>query len=277
MRSILKVFCSIVIFLIAGVYIVNYEASGDLEFVKTSTKLYSAPDKKEVELTLQPGEKLYSLTYYADDGMDKVRYTDPDTGKKMIGFVNESSISSYTFPSQSIDSLGEPIILSVSKDTSLEDFIKTLISLPDDFSIIGVYVESDSDKQSDIVTFCEEQHIPYGYVSNLDDLTYEIYISNERYSSTDYNILPQVFRVTDVNYTGDKYDFTKCILYTSNSSAPNNADFKYWITVDMSSRDASLFADNPSIVACKYKSDSTSFGYSYISDEFEAQIERAYD
>ena len=274
MRDFLKIFSFVVVFLIAGVYIVNYEASGELEFVKATTQLYSAPDKKEVELTLRPGEKLYSLTYYADDGMDKVRYTDPDTGKKMIGFVNESSISSYIFPSQSLNSLGEPIILSVSKDTSLEDFIKNLVSLPDDFFAIGVYVESDSDKQSDIVTFCEEQHIPYGYVSDLNDLTYEIYVSNERYSSSSYNILPQVFRVPDVNYSGNKYDFTKCILYTPNSSAPKNS-FSYWITVNMNSRDASIFA-NPSIMAYKYNSDSN-FGYSYISDEFEAQIERAYD
>lgn len=277
MRSILKVFCSIVIFLIAGVYIVNYEASGELKFVKTTAKIYSTPEKKEVEFTMQPGGKLYSLTYYADDGMEKVRYTNPHTGKKMIGFVEESSISSYTFPSESLNSLGEPVILSVSKDASLENFLDIITSFPDDFSLIGVYAEGDSDKPTDIVTFCEEQHIPYGYVSILDDLTYEIYASNEHYSPSNYNILPQVFRITDVNYSNKKYNFKNCILYTTDSSAPDDNSYKYWITVNMSSRDASIFADNPSISAYKYKSDSTSFGYSYISDEFEAQIERAYD
>ena len=277
MRNLIKLVCSIAIFLIAGVYIVNYEASGELKFVKSSTNIYSAPDKKEVEFTLQPGEKLYSLTYYADDGMEKVRYTNPDTGKKMIGFVSEFSLSSYTFPTESFNPVGVPIILSVSKDTSLESFLKAITSLSDDFSLIGVYVESDSDKASDIATFCEELRIPYGYVSTLDDLTYEIYSSNERYSSSNYNILPQVFRITDVNYSGDKYDFRNCILYTANSSAPDSSDLSYWITVNMNSRDASIFANNPSVVAYKYKSDSPEFGYSYISDEFEAQIERAYD
>lgn len=274
MRDFLKIFSLVVVCLVVGVYIVNYEATGDLEFTKQRTQLYSTPDKQEIIRTLKPGSTVYSLTYYTDDGMDKVRYTDPKTDKKIVGFVEEKDVAWYRFPDQSVDALGEPIVLSTNKDTSLSTFIDKFVSLSDDNSLIGVYVETDADKQSEIIDFCEEQHIPYGYISTFDDTTYEIYTSNVVYSTAKYNILPQVFRITN-NTNLTKYDLQNCILSVTDSSIPDDS-YNYWVTFNSSSRDASVFDENQSIMAYKYNSDSN-FGYSYISDEFEAQIERAYD
>lgn len=275
MRDFLKILSFIVVCLVADIYVVNYEATGDLEFTTQRTKFYSTPDKQKVICTLKPGSTIYSLTYYTDDGMDKVRYTDPKTDKKMVGFVAEKDVAWYRFPDQSVDALGEPIILSTNKDTSLSTFIDRFVSLLDDNSLIGVYVETDADKQSEIINFCEEQHIPYGYISTFDDTTYEIYASNEVYSTANYNILPQIFRVTENDTSLTKYDLQNCILSVADSSLPNDS-YNYWVTFNSSSRDASVFDENQSIMAYKYNSDSN-FGYSYISDEFEAQIESAYE
>lgn len=277
MRDFLKIISFIVAVLFAGIYVINYEATGDLEFTTQSTKIYSTPDEKDIILTLKPGETIYSLTYYNDDGMDKIRYTDPNTDKKIVGFVEEKYVCSYHFPDESVGSFSDPIILSVSKDTSLRTFINTFSSLlNDDNALFGVYVETNADDQSGITDFCEEQHIPYGYISELDDTTYEIYASNELYSTAKYNVLPQAFKIKSLNNTVKKYDLANCILSVADSSTADNS-YNYWTTISSSSRDASIFANNPSVVAYKYKSDSTEFGYSYISDEFEAQINRAYD
>lgn len=275
MRDFLKIISLIIIFLVASVYVINYEATGDLEFTTQSTKLYSTPEKNEVICTLKTGSKVYSLTYYTDDGMDKVRYTDPKTNKKIVGFVEEKYVAWYSFPNQSVDALGEPIILSANKDTSLSTFIDTFLSLSDDYSLIGVYVETDSDKLSEIINFCGEQHIPYGYITTFDDTAYEVYTSNEMYSTATYNILPQVFRIISNNINLKKYDLQNCILSVTDSFTPDDS-YNYWVTINSSSRNASVFDENLSIMAYKYYSDSN-FGYSYISDEFEAQIERAYD
>lgn len=277
MRDFLKIISLIIIFLVAGVYVVNYEATGDLEFTTQSTKLYSTPEKNEVICTLKTGSKVYSLTYYTDDGMDKVRYTDSKTNKKIVGFVEEKYVAWYSFPDQSVDTLGKPIVLSTYKDASLSTFIDRLVSLLDENSLIGVYVDTDSDKMSEIINFCDEQHIPYGYITTFDDTAYEVYTSNEMYSTATYNILPQVFRITsnNINLNLKKYDLQNCILSVTDSSTPDDS-YNYWVTINSSSRNASVFDENSSIMAYKYNSDSN-FGYSYISDEFEAQIERAYD
>ena len=97
------------------------------------------------------------------------------------------------------------------------------------------------------------------------------------YSTATYNILPQVFRITsnNINLNLKKYDLQNCILSVTDSSTPDDS-YNYWVTINSSSRNASVFDENSSIMAYKYNSDSN-FGYSYISDEFEAQIERAYD
>lgn len=274
MRNFLKNICFIVAVLFIGIYIVNYETAGDLGFITKSTVLYSTPDKSEASLILKPGTKIYSLAYYVDDGFDKVRYTDPRTNKKIIGFVDEDCVFHYKFPSQSVDAIGEPIILSVHKDTSFTDFLDVFSSISEDYSLIGVYIETTIDQQSDIVDFCEEQQVPYGYVSTFDDIAYEVYDSNEIYALSNYNILCQAFNITDVSYySAEKYDLKNCILYTANSSVPDT-NFNYWITVSSLSRDKNIFK-NPSVKAYKYKSDSK-FGYSYVSDDFEAQINRAY-
>lgn len=109
------------------------------------------------------------------------------------------------------------------------------------------------------------------YISTFNDTAYD---SNEIYALSNYNILCQHFNITEVlYYSAAKYDLENCILYTTNSSVPDT-NFNYWITMSSLSRDKNVFK-NTSVKAYKYKSDSK-FGYSYISDDFEAQINRAY-
>lgn len=48
-----------------------------------------------------------------------------------------------------------------------------------------------------------------------------------------------------------------------------------WVSVKSKTRDANLF-NNENIVASKFESN-TKFGYSFVSDEFEKEIDDAYD
>jgi len=266
--------------IVAGLYVLNFTIEGDTAFVTKETNLYSTTDEKEVLKTLSPGTSVSLLTYANDDKIVKVRYEDSDD-KKVIGFIDTDSCYSYNFPTYQM-APGTPIILSVSGNVSFKSFLNEFISIPEDYSVIGIYLEVSefSDKVSRIETFCEEQGIPYGEIWELNESSYEAYLHdvaaeelNEKNDLYNFKILPIVFNAYGVDITTYP-DLNKCIFYTDSDVGLDKRSS--WVSVKSKTRDANLFNNDETIVASKFESN-TKFGYSFVSDEFEKEIYDAYD
>lgn len=277
--NLLKTFLLLGFIIVGGLYILNFTVKGEKAFVTKDTKMYSTTDENEVIKTLKPGSSVSLLTYSNDDKIVKVRYKDSDD-KEVIGFVETESCYSYNFPSYQ-RSPGIPIILSVTKEASFRNFLNELVCIPEDYSVIGVYLEvSDySDNISRIESFCEEQEIPYGEIWELNNSSYESYLHdvaaeelNEQNDLFNYKILPVTFNVSGIDTT--KYsDLENCIFYTDSESSIK--PYSSWVSVKSKTRDSNLFNDE-TIVASKFQS-TYKFGYSFVSDEFEKEIDDAYD
>lgn len=265
--------------IVAGLYILNFTVTGDKAFITKETNLYSTADEKKVLKTLNPGTSVSLLMRANDDKIVKVRYEDSDD-KKVIGFIDIDSCYSYNFPTYQMAS-GTPIILSVSGNVSFKSFLNAFISIPEDYSVIGIYLEVSefSDKVSRIETFCEEQRIPYGEIWELNESSYEAYLHdvaaeelNEKNDLYNFKILPMVFNAYGVDVTSYP-DLNKCIFYTDSDVGLDKRSS--WVSVKSKTRDANLF-NNGDIVASKFESN-TKFGYSFVSDEFAKEIDDAYD
>lgn len=265
--------------IVAGLYVLNFTVTGDTAFVTKKTNLYSMTDEKEILKALSPGTSVSLLTYSNNDKIVKVRYEDSDN-KKVIGFIDTDSCYSYNFPAYQTYS-GIPIILSVSRTVSFKSFLNEFVSISEEYSVIGVYLEVSelSDKVSRIESFCEEQGVPYGEVWELTESNYEAYLHdvaaeelNEKNDLYNFKILPMVFNAYGVDVTSYP-DLKQCIFYTDSDIGLDN--HLSWVSVKSKTRDANLF-NNGDIVASKFESN-TKFGYSFVSDEFEKEIDDAYD
>lgn len=280
LMNFVKIIFLFVFLLLGGLYVLNFTVAGDKAFVTKDSKLYSMSDETEVLKTLKYGTSVSLLTYADNDKVVKVRYEDSKSEKQLIGFMSTDSCYSYTYPTYQMTAT-TPILLSVKSNSSLKSFLNEFVSANEEYSIIGVYLEaSGSDNSfSQIESFCEEQGIPYGEIWELNDSSYEAYLHdvaaealNEGNDLYKYNILPLAFTVSGVDIT--KYpDLNKCVLYTDSESGLDK--HSSWVSVKSKTRDSNLFNDG-TIVASEFQS-SSKFGYSFVSDDFEKEIDDAYD
>ena len=254
--------------IVAGLYVLHFTVTGDTAFVTKETNLYSMADEKEILKALSPGTSVSLLTYSNNDKIVKVRYEDSDN-KKVIGFIDTDSCYSYNFPAYQTYS-GIPIILSVSRTVSFKSFLNEFVSISEEYSVIGVYLEVSelSDKVSRIESFCEEQGVPYGEVWELTESNYEAYLHDV--AAEELNEKNDLYNGVDVT---SYPDLKQCIFYTDSDIGLDK--HLSWVSVKSKTRDANLF-NNGNIVASKFESN-TKFGYSFVSDEFEKEIDDAYD
>lgn len=218
-------------------YIINYRAAGELSFASHKTPVYSASDLKTHTYTLNLGDSFIALANFGDNDSVKIRFEN-DLGKEEIGFIRFSDCNTYVSPlSDSYSSaVSKPsIILSFKSNITFDIFLKEFIQSIEDYEVIGVYMEaSDYSEErinlSEISQFCENQHIPYGFVSAFTKTSVQNYIDSKN-TNTDfesYYILPEVF---DIDAILDSHDFdvdlSDCIFQTASVRRDNIQ--RYWI------------------------------------------------
>lgn len=218
-------------------YIINYRATGELSFTSRNTQVYSASDLVTHIYTLNPGDSFIALANFGDNDSIKIRFEN-DEGKEKIGFIHFSDCYTYEFPlsvSYSSVAAKPSIILSFKSSITFDLFLKEFIRSIEDYEVIGVYMEDSdySEEQINLSTishFCENQHIPYGFVSAFTDFSVQNYIDSKDVNAVfeSYRILPEVF---DIDAVLDSYDFDKnlsaCIFRTSSVRRDNIQ--RYWI------------------------------------------------
>lgn len=259
----------------------NYQVEGTTGFATHFTPVYYTSEMNELTYTLKAGEKVSILSNYSEKDITKIRYTDSD-GKELIGFVYDYNIQQYFFPIE--NGLSPNVIITVSAEMELTDFVQEFISISNDYSVIGVYIDNSvsSVEEFNIEAFCEEQNIPWGNICKYSEKSYENYIGvtpsydlnyNSDYS---YHILPQAFDITTEFYLPKGNDFTECILFSQSDTV--NFEYTSWITnIEKRKspiRNTEIFKEE-SIYAYKFYENS-SFYLSYPSDIWIDEIRQAY-
>lgn len=270
----------IAVIILAGLfYFVNYQTEGETAYITQKCPVYNLSDLTDQIDTLSIGDSVESLVYYGD--ANKIRYTDDD-GEVIVGFINEKFLNYYSFPKSS----NQSVIISVSSQTEFKNFISILNSLTDeDFSLIGVYLDfsllssyNSYGNLYKIQEFCENQLIPWGDISNLNQDSYNNYISDKvdsEFENVSYTakLLPYVFRLYNEDYIDSSYELDNCIIYTS--SGEERVGYKSWTTTLSSSflRNSEILKE--SYAYTFYKEDDIEL--SFVSDDWFYDIESAYN
>lgn len=263
--------------LIALGYFINYRAEGEFSFAVKDTIVYSAPNLTEKIYMIESGETFTSLSNFDSGDSIKIRFENRDTDKEQIGFIHFSDCYSYSFPlSRSNTSVvSRPtLIMSVASTITFEEFLKDFVDVLDEYGVIGIYLE-DSDYSekaesiSQISSFCEEGHIPYGFISSFTPANEKKYVDNmvndDAFFSS-YRILPHVFSLSTIR---DGYKFrdelANCIFQTPSLRSDNIR--RYWITSTATSH---VTAEN-SVLLLTLKED-IGVDYVTVSSELEDEI-----
>ena len=241
MKKIFKQIISCIVLIIFAVafvgYIINYRASGELSFVSHKTPVYSTSDLNKQIYTLNLGDSFIALSSFRNNECIKIRFENKE-GQEEIGFIRFSECNTYVFPlddSYSSTVSRPNIILSFNCKITFNVFLKEFIKSIENYEVIGIYLE-DSDYSeeksnlSEIALFCEEQHIPYGFISHFTQTSVQNYIDSKDIDTVydSYCILPKVFDIDAIenSYTFDK-DLSDCIFRTASARQDNIT--RYWI------------------------------------------------
>lgn len=274
----------LVVIILAGLfYFVNYQTEGETAYITQSCMVYNSSELNNPIDTLPIGNSVELLVYHGDTY--KIRYTDDD-GNTVVGFVSDHVLDKYTFP----EDINHSVIITVSSKTEFKDFISILVTFAEeDYSVIGVYLDflslNYNNSRGDlyeIQDFCEEQHIPWGEISDLNQNSYDNYVSDKvdsefEHPSYEFKILPYTFRVNNEVYINSSYELDNCVIYTSSNKG--RFGFKSWITDLFSTasqtRNSETFNEE-SIYAYTFYEE-YDIECSFISDEWFYDIENAYE
>lgn len=277
----LKSVILLIVVMSAFFYYVNYRAEGTTAYITQVCPVYNSPEHSNQIDTLSVGDNVSVLVYHGDS--NKIRYIN-EAGDTVVGFVSDQVLGYYAFPVNT----NREIILTVSSRTNFNDFISTLVDLDDqDFSLIGVYEDfslSSSNSRGDlykIQDFCEEQRIPWGVVSDLNQNSYDDYIADKVAVEFErpvykYKVLPYAFHIYNEDYISSSYELENCVIYTSSGKA--RPGFDSWLTNLSSSASQprnSEILNKESIYAYKFYEDSE-IDFSFISDDWSYDIGLAY-
>ncbi len=283
----LKLFFSIAVIICCAIYFINFQVDGSLAFVSKNTTVYKTSELETADFKLKAGETFQSLSF-SDNGATKIRYTDPSSGKELIGFIDIADCHVYEFSGTESTGIVRPhIILSVNEGTSFNSFVSEFATLLQEYMIMGVYLEVSeySDDVSDISYFCESMKVPYGIVSqwsadsavrySQEKLNDEI---ENHHGNWSYKILPQVFDVDPSStwhynhFSDDSVDLSECIIrMNSTTKISNKSISNFWIRSNQKDT-----RQNNQTVLFSVLDEESNFEFVTLSTEFENELFEKY-